>query len=72
MTASKFDENVLGVRLGLPIIKNKLFIFGNYEGLTRTEPGTTWISDGSPLTGSQISRVKYSDMKALSEFMAVK
>jgi len=72
VTASKFNENVLGVRLGLPIIKNKLFIFGNYEGLTRTEPGTTWISDGSPLTGSQISRVKYSDMKTLSEFMAVK
>ena len=69
VTASKFDEQVLGFRLGAPIIKNKLFIFGNYEGLVRTEPGTTWISDGSPLTGSQISRVKYSDMQTLSTFM---
>jgi len=69
VTAAKFDEQVFGFRLGAPIIKNKLFIFGNYEGLVRTEPGTTWISDGSPLTGSQISRVKYSDMQTLSTFM---
>jgi len=69
VTASKFNEQVLGARIGLPIIKNKLFIFANYEGVTRTEPGTTWISDGSPLTGSQISRVKYSDMETLSNFM---
>jgi hypothetical protein len=69
VTAAKFDEKVQGFRLGMPIIKNKLFIFGNYEGIVRTEPGTGWISDGSPLTGSQISRVKYSDMKTLSDFM---
>jgi hypothetical protein len=69
VTASKFDEKVQGFRLGAPIIKNKLFIFGNYEQIERTEPGTTWISDGSPLTGTQISRVKYNDMKTLSDFM---
>lgn len=69
ITPSKFDENVLGARIGLPIIKNKLFLFTNYESLVKTEPGTTWISDGSPLTGSQISRVKYSDMQTLSNFM---
>lgn len=72
VTASKFDEKVWGFRLGAPIIKNKLFLFGNYESLERTEPGTTWISDGSPLTGSQISRVKYSDMMNLSNFMREK
>lgn len=72
VTASKFDETVQGFRLGLPIIKNKLFLFGNYEQIERTEPGTTWISDGSNLTGSQISRVKYSDMKTLSDFMKSK
>jgi hypothetical protein len=72
VTASKFDEKVQGFRLGAPIIKNKLFIFGNYEQIERTEPGTTWISEGSPLTGTQISRVKYSDMKTLSDFMRTK
>ncbi len=69
VTAAKFDEKVQGFRLGAPIIKNKLFIFGNYEGIVRTEPGTNWISDGSPLTGTQISRVKYADMQRLSNFM---
>jgi hypothetical protein len=69
VTASKFDEKVQGFRLGLPIIKNKLFLFGNWEGIARTEPGTTWISAGSPLTGTQVSRVKYSDMQTLSNFM---
>jgi hypothetical protein len=69
VTASQFNEKVQGFRLGAPIIKNKLFIFGNYEDIVRTEPGTTWISDGSPLTGSQISRVKYADMVKLSKFM---
>ncbi len=72
VTASKFDEKVKGFRLGAPIIKNKLFIFGNYEQIERTEPGTTWISDGSPLTGTQVSRVKYTDMQALSNFMKEK
>lgn len=69
VTAQKFDEKVFGFRLGAPIIKNKLFIFGNYESIVRTEPGTTWISTGSPLTGSQVSRVKYDDMVRLSNFM---
>ena len=69
VTAATFDEKVQGFRLGLPVIKNKLFLFGNFESIVRTEPGTNWISDGSPLTGSQISRVKYSDMQTLSNFM---
>ncbi len=72
VTAAKFDEKVQGFRLGAPIIKNKLFIFGNFESIERTEPGTTWISEGSPLTGTQISRVKYNDMKTLSDFMRTK
>jgi len=69
VTASKFDEKVQGFRLGMPIIKNKLFIFGNYEGLVKTEPATTWTSSGSPLGGSQVTRVLYSDLKTLSDFM---
>ena len=72
ITPSKFEEKVWGFRMGAPIIKNKLFIFGNYENVKRVEPGTTWISDGSPLAGSQISRVKYVDMLALSTFMKEK
>jgi hypothetical protein len=69
VTASEFSEKVQGFRVGAPIIKNKLFIFGNYEDIVRSEPGTNWITDGSPLDGSQISRVRYSDMTTLSNFM---
>jgi hypothetical protein len=69
VTASKFDEKVQGFRLGAPIVKNKLFIFGNYEQIERTEPGTTWISTGSPLTGSQVSRPTYTQLSDLSKFM---
>jgi hypothetical protein len=69
ITPSKFDEKVQGFRIGAPIIKNKLFIFGNYEGIERTEPGTTWISSGSPLTGSQVSRPTFQQLTGLSKFM---
>jgi hypothetical protein len=69
VTASKFDEKVQGFRLGAPIIKNKLFIFGNYESIERTEPGTTWISTGSPLAGSQVSRPTFQQLTDLSKFM---
>jgi hypothetical protein len=72
VTASKFDEVVRGFRLGAPIIKDKLFIFGNYEFLEKTEPGTTWTSAGSPLGGSQPTRVQYNDLKNLSDFMKEK
>jgi len=72
VTPSKFDEKVQGFRLGAPIIKNKLFIFGNYEGIERTEPGTTWISTGSPLTGSQVSRPTFQQLTDLSTFMKEK
>ena len=72
VTPSKFDEKVQGFRLGAPIIKNKLFIFGNYEGIERTEPGTTWISTGSPLSGSQVSRPTFQQLTDLSTFMKEK
>jgi hypothetical protein len=72
VTASKFDEKVQGFRLGAPIIKNKLFIFGNYESIEKTEPGTTWISTGSPLTGSQVSRPTFQQLTDLSKFMKEK
>jgi hypothetical protein len=69
ITPSKFDEKVQGFRLGAPIVKNKLFIFGNYEGIERTEPGTTWTSTGSPLAGSQVSRPTFQQLTDLSKFM---
>ncbi|MDO9261143.1 MAG: carboxypeptidase-like regulatory domain-containing protein, partial [Flavobacteriaceae bacterium] len=68
VTASKFKENMKGIRVGTPLIKDKLFLFINAEELIKTEPAHDWISTGSPLTGIQ-SRVLYSDMQTLSTFM---
>lgn len=68
VTATTFKENMKGFRLGAPILKDKLFIFVNAEELTKTEPATDWVSTGSPLTGIT-SRVLYSDMQTLSNFM---
>lgn len=72
VTPSKFSEKTRGFRIGAPIIKNKLFIFANYEKLEKTEPGTNWISTGSPLSGSQISRPTYTELETLSKFMQEK
>lgn len=69
VTPSKFSEKTRGFRIGAPIIKNKLFIFANYEKLEKTEPGTNWISTGSPLSGSQVSRPTYAELETLSKFM---
>ncbi len=72
VTPAKFSEKTQGFRIGAPIIKNKLFIFANYEKLEKTEPGTNWISTGSPLSGSQISRPTYAELETLSKFMQEK
>ena len=66
-----FAEKVYGLSIGGPIIKNKLFFFANYESQRQTTPATTWVADGSPLDngGSNVTRVKASDLDALSKYL---
>ena len=66
---SKFEETVWGVRLGAPIIKNKLFFFGNFETIEKTSPATTWTSTGSPNAGAQTSLPTFTQMQDLSKLM---
>ncbi len=64
-----FDEKIWGARIGLPIIKNKLFFFGNFETIDNTSPATTWTSSGSPNPSAQVSNPTFQQMQTLSTFM---
>jgi hypothetical protein len=67
----KFEEQVIGLSVGGPIIKNKLFFFANGEIIRNSAPATTFVSDGGPLDagGTNVTRVKYQDMLDLSNFL---
>lgn len=62
------DEKTMGFRLGAPIIKNKLFIFLNAEQFESSTPALNWSVDRGT-GGSNISRVKESDLIALGDYM---
>ena len=50
-----------------PIVKNKLFLFGNIEDEDLTQPGTTFrANSGSEPVGGSITRVLASDLDRLS------
>lgn len=68
ITVPKYDEKVIGARIGAPIIKNKLFLFLNGEIVRRTEPATTFVADGSSNSGTK-TRVLKSDLDSLRDFL---
>ena len=53
-----------------PIVRNKLFFFGNYENELDSRPATTYRANngGEPATGS-VTRVLKSDLDTLSAFL---
>ena len=62
-------HNISG-SVGGPIIRNKLFFFGNYEDDGQTNPGTTFRASTGPAdTGSNVTRVLASDLDSLSRFL---
>ncbi|GAB2806965.1 TonB-dependent receptor [Ferruginibacter profundus] len=70
VTIANFDVKQFGFSLGGPIIKNKLFFFANYENEKRNDPGTAFVSDNGTNTGqTNVSRVKKTDLDALSSFL---
>jgi hypothetical protein len=66
-----FQYHDVGIALGGPIIKNRLFFFANFEDDANTAPGTTFQAwTGVPSdTGSNVTRVLASDLDALSTYL---
>jgi outer membrane receptor protein involved in Fe transport len=55
---------------GGPIVRNKWFVFGNYEDQLDKRPLTTFrANNGGEPVGGQVTRVLASDMTALSNFL---
>lgn len=67
-TIADFKEYVAGARLGGAIIKNKLFYFINGEIQRRTDPGTTYVVNGSSLPGT-VTRVTKVDADELHRYL---
>jgi hypothetical protein len=65
-----FEYKQLGLRLGGPIMKNKLFFFGSFEDDEITLPGTDFTANagGETVAGTK-TRVLSSDLDQLSTFL---
>lgn len=61
------DESTWGFRIGAPIIKNKLFIFANYEQFKSSTPALSFFPTGSEAT-QNLSRTTLADLQDLASF----
>jgi hypothetical protein len=67
---NKESRTVYGATLGAPIIKNKLFFFGNIEYEKSPQQVVMWRASTDGITDHQtISRVTEADLKKVSDFL---
>jgi len=65
-----FNTKQTGVWAGAPIIKNRVFLFGNFENEKDARPLSTFrANNGGEAVGGNITRVLASDMATLSSFL---
>jgi outer membrane receptor protein involved in Fe transport len=70
VSPGNFEFSKLGITLGGPIIKNKLFFFMSYENDELLSPGTTFRANaGGEQVGGNITRVLGSDLTTLSDYL---
>jgi Carboxypeptidase regulatory-like domain len=67
-----FEEKIFGARIGAPIIKDKLFIFANFEKIDNISPATTWTASDSQLRGAQVSLPTTAEMQGVSDLLLSK
>lgn len=65
---SKRSTKIYGLSVGGPIIKNKLFFFGNIEREKSTLPGQTWLANRGT-TGGNVTPVLATDLDNLSAYL---
>jgi hypothetical protein len=68
VAATQFSENIVGARLGGPILKNRAFFFVNAEFVRNASPATPWVASGSTNPG-QVTRVLKSDLDSVSNVL---
>ena len=79
-SSGTFDYHNIGVNVGGPILKNKLFFFTSWEQDLQTSPGTLYQANNgtisntgvvtySPAIGGNVTRVLKTQMDSISNFM---
>lgn len=63
-----FNVKQFGGRFGFPLIKNRLFLFINYEQEDRTDPATSFLANRGS-SGNNITRVLAADLDSLSRYL---
>ncbi len=69
VTVGEFQDRMIGVRLGGPIIEDRLFFFTSFERQSERQPGTTFLTNTGQPVGGNITRVQQSDVDELSAFL---
>ncbi len=71
VAVGKFNEDVAGIRLGGPIMKDKLFFFVNGEFQRRVQPAHSFVATGSSNAGTA-TRVTTTDLDKVSALVKSK